>query len=264
MISRKTAGMLLCVSGEAKLLVNDSNYQFTRGSLCFISPIIHIEMLSSSEDCEWELLSDVSDNFYSITRYAFDTIMNNNLFKNPCLQLDEEQIGKFMGFLETIEEKKQKCVDVSVENELVLLRHSLVLLEQVAMADFLVLYFHNHVLMPQKVSRNEKVAYDFINRLNHNYSTERSVGWYAEKANLTSNYFSQIVHYSTGYTPSEWIKKITIANAKILLSAPNISVNEVSEKLNFPEQFTFRKYFKQYTGMSPRQYQKSLRGGVKN
>jgi len=33
-------------------------------------------------------------------------------------------------------------------------------------------------------------------------------------------------------------------------------VKQVAEELGFPEQFTFRKYFKTHTGISPREYQK--------
>ncbi|MBQ6306127.1 MAG: helix-turn-helix transcriptional regulator, partial [Bacteroidales bacterium] len=57
-----------------------------------------------------------------------------------------------------------------------------------------------------------------------------------------------------GHTPMEWIIIITIAHAKRLLSQPDIQVKEVADQLGFPEQFTFRKYFKQHTGMSPRAF----------
>lgn len=40
----------------------------------------------------------------------------------------------------------------------------------------------------------------------------------------------------------------------ILTYQPETSIKEVAQQLNFPEQFTFRKYFKQHTGMSPSDY----------
>jgi len=33
-------------------------------------------------------------------------------------------------------------------------------------------------------------------------------------------------------------------------------VKEVADRLGFPEQFTFRKYFKTHTGISPTEYRK--------
>ena len=52
----------------------------------------------------------------------------------------------------------------------------------------------------------------------------------------------------------EWIIIVTITHAKRLLSQPGVQVKEVADQLGFPEQFTFRKYFKVHTGMSPTEY----------
>jgi AraC-like DNA-binding protein len=35
-----------------------------------------------------------------------------------------------------------------------------------------------------------------------------------------------------------------------------MQVKDVAAQLGFPEQFTFRKYFKTHTGMSPTEYQR--------
>ena len=47
---------------------------------------------------------------------------------------------------------------------------------------------------------------------------------------------------------------VTINHAKNLLRQPNVLIKQVADELGFPEQFTFRKYFKQHTGMSPRAF----------
>lgn len=49
----------------------------------------------------------------------------------------------------------------------------------------------------------------------------------------------------------QWIISYTVNQAKRLLSQTELSVKEIAEKLGFPEQFTFRKYFKTHTEMSP-------------
>ena len=54
----------------------------------------------------------------------------------------------------------------------------------------------------------------------------------------------------------EWINMVTINQAKNLLRQRNILVKEVADELGFPEQFTFRKYFKVHTGMSPTEFQR--------
>ena len=49
---------------------------------------------------------------------------------------------------------------------------------------------------------------------------------------------------------------VTINQAKKLLQQRDKSIKEVARVLYFPEQFTFRKYFKEHTGMSPTEYKK--------
>ncbi|WP_368350508.1 helix-turn-helix domain-containing protein, partial [Parabacteroides merdae] len=46
--------------------------------------------------------------------------------------------------------------------------------------------------------------------------------------------------------------------AKQLLESSNLSIKEVAAQLNFPTQSFFGKYFKQYVGMSPKEYRKLL------
>ena len=67
-------------------------------------------------------------------------------------------------------------------------------------------------------------------------------------------YFTSVVKDKTGRTPLDWIIAITIAQAKLLLEKSKKSIKEIASELNFPEQFTFRKYFKQHTGMPPKEY----------
>lgn len=49
----------------------------------------------------------------------------------------------------------------------------------------------------------------------------------------------------------QWIVSYTISQAKHLLSQTELSVKVIAEKLGFPEQFTFCKYFKTHAGESP-------------
>lgn len=58
----------------------------------------------------------------------------------------------------------------------------------------------------------------------------------------------------SGYTPMEWINMVTINQAKNLLRQADIQVKRVADEFGSPEQFTFRKYFKAHTGMSPTEF----------
>lgn len=58
-----------------------------------------------------------------------------------------------------------------------------------------------------------------------------------------------------GKKPGDIISDNVILEAKVLLISKTLSVQQVSDKLNFPNSSFFCKYFKSATGCSPRQYQ---------
>ena len=49
-----------------------------------------------------------------------------------------------------------------------------------------------------------------------------------------------------------------IFEAKYLLDNTDLSIKEIATKLNFPTQSFFGKYFKQYVGISPKEYRNKL------
>ncbi|WP_233552114.1 helix-turn-helix domain-containing protein [Parabacteroides sp. AF48-14] len=48
-----------------------------------------------------------------------------------------------------------------------------------------------------------------------------------------------------------------IVEAKILLKAPQATVQQVADVLHFSDQSTFGKFFKKHMGISPMEYRKS-------
>lgn len=102
--------------------------------------------------------------------------------------------------------------------------------------------------------RENNIMVRFMFLLFEKYNRHRQVAYYAEALHLSANHFTRIIKKISRRTPSEWIAVVTINHAKKLLRQPETSIKEVAQQLNFPEQFTFRKYFKQHTRMSPSDY----------
>jgi AraC family transcriptional activator of pobA len=57
-------------------------------------------------------------------------------------------------------------------------------------------------------------------------------------------------------TAGEWIDNYVVLEAKALLSSSTLSIQEISDRLNFANQSFFGKYFKQHVGISPTEYRK--------
>lgn len=100
----------------------------------------------------------------------------------------------------------------------------------------------------------------FFQLVEENYQLNLTVAEYADKMALTPNHLTQTVNQLTGKTSSQIIKSKQILEIKRLLVHTNLSVTEIANSLNFPDQSYFAKFFKRESGISPLQYRsKSLR-----
>lgn len=67
-------------------------------------------------------------------------------------------------------------------------------------------------------------------------------------------YLSTVIQNVTNTTAKSIIDKHVILEIKVLLKSTNLSVQEISNQLCFPDQSFFGRYFKKHTGLSPLQY----------
>ncbi|MDR1544638.1 MAG: helix-turn-helix domain-containing protein [Prevotellaceae bacterium] len=97
---------------------------------------------------------------------------------------------------------------------------------------------------------------NFLKLAEKHYKTVKQVGFYAEKLCLTPKYLSRIIKQNTGKSANEWLDDYVMLEAKALLKSTNMTIQQISDYLNFPSQSCFGKYFKRVEGISPREYKK--------
>ncbi|VAW13389.1 Transcriptional regulator, AraC family [hydrothermal vent metagenome] len=100
----------------------------------------------------------------------------------------------------------------------------------------------------------------FFQLVEENYHKKLSVNEYADRLAVTPNHLTQTVNQLTGKTSSQIIRAKQVLEIKRLLVHTNLSVTEIANLLNFPDQSYFAKFFKRETGIAPLQYRvKSLK-----
>ncbi len=248
------SGMFLCMSGTAEVLINNLVYRLEKGVLYVVSPLVTIHRISQSADFEGIHILDDWEVFYPVIHTIIDTILQLKLRNSPCLRLNETEIEFLISRNDLIEAKRREMENASIAEEKNLILRMIQLLEQETMLEIIRVYFRNKTVESHPMDKKESIVYNFIYSLHFNFKQQRSVTFYAEEARLSTGYFTAVVREKTGRTPSEWIIDITITQAKLLLEKTKKSIKEIAADLNFPEQFTFRKYFKQHTGIAPKEY----------
>lgn len=121
-------------------------------------------------------------------------------------------------------------------------------------AGIAMIYRNNKANFQEPLSKSEQICKEFTQLVTQHYNTTRNVSWYAKRLGITHAHLSTIVKQATGKTCIEIISKMVIMDAKAQLKSTTLSIQEISESLNFANMSFFGKYFKRYTGMSPLEY----------
>lgn len=98
----------------------------------------------------------------------------------------------------------------------------------------------------------------FLNLVRDNHMEHRELSFYAEKLCLTPKYLTTVIKKESGVSAADWIEKYVILQAQALLKSTDLTIQQISDKLNFSSQVFFGKYFKRLVGMSPKEYRKTL------
>ena len=119
-------------------------------------------------------------------------------------------------------------------------------------------YMHGLHSQPSAMTVQQEKCERFMVLVSENFKTQRDIGFYADKLCVTSKYLSTMLKQETGMTALDWIERHVVLYAKSCLSSTSMTIQEISDELDFPSQSVFGKYFKRVEGMSPKAYRQSL------
>lgn len=94
----------------------------------------------------------------------------------------------------------------------------------------------------------------FMKLARENFKKERFMDFYAKEMGITGKHLGRTIKAQTGFTASEWLDRLVILEAKVLLKSSGMTIQQISEELNFPSQSFFGKYFKNLVGISPKEF----------
>ena len=111
---------------------------------------------------------------------------------------------------------------------------------------------------PEAAARTnaDVITKEFLSIVKENFRKERQLKFYSDALCITPRYLSRVVKECTGASAAEWIERAVVVEARALLKSTNMTVQQISDELNFPSQTFFGKYFKRRVGMSPKEYRR--------
>lgn len=240
-----------CMQGDAYIHLGLDSYTINRGECLVIFPEQLIQAEKVSDDFNG-LIFIFSMTYLSQLRIDIQRLLPLfvSVKNNPICQLSEEEGIALVDYFMMIKKK------MKLKNH----PDQLKIIQNILEAVFLeigYIYRRNQGKRIKLSTRKEVLFNQFIHELTIHYKEERSVSYYANKLCITSKYLSSLVKEISDKTPAELIINCVMFESKTLLKSTDMSIQQVSDLLNFPNQSFFGKYFKRYAGISPSQYKQS-------
>lgn len=171
--------------------------------------------------------------------------------QTEALHLSDDERSKFIDCLGKIKEEVMHPID----------NHSTALISAniQVLLEYLHRFYDRQFITRHKV--NSDVVAQFERELRACFSSSctviPNVSYFAERANLSAGYFSDLIRKETGSSPKELIALQLISAAKHRLTSTNDDVAVIAYDLGFDYPAHFSRMFKRETGLTPSQYRET-------
>ncbi|MFI3328772.1 MAG: helix-turn-helix domain-containing protein [Rikenellaceae bacterium] len=133
---------------------------------------------------------------------------------------------------------------------------------QIALHTFLgyILTLYNRLVVLGENSGNS-VSVNYSSKVDHFYhlcsmhhASWRTIDLYADELNMSKRHLYSIVQESTGMSPKQILDGFIIATIKKMLLTTSLTIQQIAEELNFPDQSTLRQFFFRKIGVPPSEW----------
>ena len=239
---------MLCVEGNLRASINLTEYTLKPNDFITLMPGSIIQFCEQKESFRLSFIGFSSEfmdcvNMIKSTMSALPTI-----YENPIISLSEDRadfINDYFHLLERVQAKEKSINREMVKHILLTMIHGI--------SDF-----YQGKSWPNKITtRSDEIHKKFIQLVMKNYTSKRQTAFYASQLSISPQHLCMIIKQKTGRSVSDIIADMIIMDAKSQLMATDLTIQEISYSLNFPNVSFFGKYFKRYVGVSPQKFRNS-------
>ena len=232
--------------GSADLKINMRDYHIEAPAVLLVLNDQIYQSAGHSEDLRSKVIlmsRSFSDSLFANSGEILP--LKSSIMKNPVMKIENEEnvFGQFFQLLQNIAASPRQEFKIESARHLTLSM------------------FYGYSHMKHEVnevkstnSRQEEIFTKFTELLERHHKKEREIAFYADKMCMTSKHLSQVIKDYTGKTALGLIEEYVISEAKSMLLSTTMSIQQISDELNFPSQSVFGKYFKRVAGISPSEY----------
>jgi AraC-like DNA-binding protein len=113
----------------------------------------------------------------------------------------------------------------------------------------------------RRLARVEKLA-AAVKYLSANYTEKPDLARLARLSCLSKSRFHAVFSGTVGCAPSEFVRRLRLEKAAVMLASGSLSVSEIGQSLGWGDQFHFSRTFKNFFGVSPRTFREECANGA--
>ena len=245
----RRGGIFICLEGEGYVIINEHKYQLSPRTMCVSFPGTIIQAFKRSEGFNSYTLMFRTDFIGELNIPSANSI-HMQMRENPCMVLSQQQLDSILQICHLMHERDTRT-DHPFHDQINLNMLTLLCFELAG------IYAHDIPVKREPCSRQDILFRRFLSLLATDITTSREVQYYADKLCITPKYLTIVTRQISGKSATEWITRSVILNAKALLSSTQLTIQQVSNRLNFPNPSFFGQYFLRHTGMTPKEFRRS-------
>lgn len=241
--------------GHSVMEINNVTYDLDPGCIFILAPTHTCRLQKHNPDFKVRLLL-LNSNEYNLSVHLSYIVKSERWMKtyfNPVIKLTDQEAYTINRCTDRIVEQinRKECPNRMEFMKLAVTWHHMELdniLQERADEK-------NDNNMP--LTRQQHLARKLYNLVVNNYRKEHQVRFYSEQMCLTPQYLNQITTHTFGKTLSAIITDQLFTTARGMILASDMSLQEIANELNFPDQASFSKFIKKAAGVSPNTMRKN-------
>ncbi|MBO6117404.1 MAG: helix-turn-helix domain-containing protein [Bacteroidales bacterium] len=257
-VSLNLVVMLFCIKGKAEITINEKTLTVSKNDVLVISPNTFVSDYTLNKDFDCRIIGfsmDAIDSEMYLSKHVWKNIYY--VFQNPVIRLKEKEMQVFYNYYYIAQTKLKDNNNIYYREIMHSLLMSLIY-EFLVITDKSTKYIGN--ADEGMLHQGDILFKNFMELLISNKGQIRSVKQAADMLNVSSKYLSMVIKTSSGKNALDIIHHYRLREIIRRLKYTDKTIQEISYEMNFPSLSFLGKFFKQQTGMSPKQFRNS--GGM--
>jgi AraC-like DNA-binding protein len=242
--------ILFFTGGKGNLRVNNISYKIQPNTVCLIAPN-QSHSFEELTEAEGEILFICQD--YYVEEFSYIRLLNvfsctsqlPGNFCNPCIHVADKDVKAISDLISSVSSEYESY---SPSNNSVTILRSLINILLLRLSDI------NDELSKVSVDGSTIMIHELSQLIDSSFIKEHHLGFYTSAFNISEKQLNDVCNKYFNCGLKKILKDRLMQEARKLLISTELSVSEISYKLNYEDNSYFNKVFRKETGLTPKKF----------